>query len=144
MRFLVKSIDEISIFKTDKKHILISIKSPDSHWANLPVLKSRIKTLYVSFHDFDGDRYPKMIKNPKIVLFKKEQAKKILEFVNANINKVDLIVCQCEAGISRSAGVAGALSKIYNNDDTLFFKKYIPNKYVYNMLLNCYYKKGII
>lgn len=142
MKFLVKSEREILDFFTYKKHILISIKSPDSKAIKLPILDSRIATLFLDFHDFDGDRYPEMIKNPKFVLFKKKQAEIILGFVLANITKVDLIVCQCEAGISRSAGVAGALSKIFNNDDSFYFKNYIPNKYVYNIILNCYYKKG--
>jgi hypothetical protein len=56
-----------------------------------------------------------------------EDAKKILSFVNNNIDKVSFIIVQCEAGISRSAGVCAGLMKIYNGDD---FEICMP--------LNCY------
>lgn len=143
MRFFVKSEREIQEFVTNEPHILISIKSPKSKGVDLFHLNSRIITLFLEFHDFDGDRYPKLKANKEYVLFNKKQAIQILKFVKDNENRVDLVVCQCEAGISRSAGVAGALSKIYNNDDMFYFKKYVPNKYVYRTILNCYYKKDI-
>ncbi len=143
MKFLVKSEREIKDLFIKEKHILISIKSPDSKKLKLPILKSRIKTLFLEFHDLDGVRFPKTQNNPKYLLFNADHAEKILGFVLANITKIDLIVCQCEGGISRSAGVAGALSKIFNNDDTFFFKNYLPNRYVYSGLLNYYYNKEI-
>ncbi len=142
MKFLVKGEDEIKDLYVDEKHILISIKSPSSRIVKLPDLKSRIATLFLEFHDLDGERFPKTQNNPKYVLFDNIHAEKILKFVDDNKNKVDLIICQCEAGISRSAGVAGALSKIFNNDDTFFFKRYLPNRYVYRTILECYFKKG--
>lgn len=57
------------------------------------------------------------------------------EIVNRYKDKINLIICQCEAGISRSAGVAGALSKVLNKDDSKIFEDYCPNMLVYRTVL---------
>ena len=41
----------------------------------------------------------------------------------------------CEAGISRSAGIAAALSKIIDKVDTIFFKNFIPNRHIYRTIM---------
>ena len=61
-------------------------------------------------------------------------AKKIVKFVKKYLNDVELIVCQCEAGISRSAGIAAGLAKCIDGDDDYFFKRYLPNSLVYSMI----------
>ena len=42
-------------------------------------------------------------------------------------------------GISRSAGVAGALAKCINGYDFEIFNKYIPNRRVYRLVMNAWY-----
>ena len=81
-----------------------------------------------------------------VKLFSDKNAQEILDFVQYNRVDIDLIVIHCEAGISRSAGVAGALSLIYNGSDEYYFKKYLPNMFVYRKILNMYMasKKGVI
>lgn len=74
-----------------------------------------------------------------MMLFNQEDAKQILTFVNENINKIEAIICHCDAGLSRSPAMAGALSKILINEDDYFFKNYYPNMLVYTTLLNEYY-----
>ena len=137
MQFLVLSRREIENYKCDKAHIVISIKDPETEIVGLPYNDTRLSTLYLAFHDFDdlSKDYP-----GKIRLFNKEDAKKIVEFVNHYKNKIEIIVCNCEAGISRSAGVAGALSKIFNKDDTEIFKNYLPNMLVYRTIYETYRK----
>jgi hypothetical protein len=69
--------------------------------------------------------------------------RQILDFVaEGQRQHIDLCVCQCDAGISRSAGVAAALSYILNQDDTWVFKDpwYMPNRLVYCTILNDYYE----
>lgn len=68
-------------------------------------------------------------------------AKKILSFVDNNIDKVSFIIVQCEAGISRSAGVCAGLMKIYNGDDFEIFDnpKYCPNMSCYRTILETYF-----
>jgi len=80
------------------------------------------------------------MKKSGVGLFKPQQAKQILELIEKHKDKLELIVCQCEGGISRSSGTAGALSKILNGDDTVFFKApYSPNRLVYRIILSVYY-----
>ena len=68
-------------------------------------------------------------------------ARKILDFVFAHKDEVDLIVVHCGAGISRSAAVAAALSKILNGDDMWVFEnpRYCPNNHVYRSILNAHF-----
>lgn len=49
------------------------------------------------------------------------------------------MVLHCDAGMSRSPGVAAALSKVLVGDDSQFFKRYRPNMRVYRTLLERYY-----
>lgn len=67
-----------------------------------------------------------------------EQANKIAEAVREVEGKVDRIIVHCEAGISRSSGVAAAIMKYLFNDDMAIFNngKYTPNMTCYRMVLN--------
>lgn len=49
--------------------------------------------------------------------------------------KVEELYINCAAGISRSAGIAAAISKFYTGDDQFFYDKYVPNRYVYMEVL---------
>ena len=131
MNIKVLSEKQIENFKTDKTHIVISIRSPKTSQANLPKSDSRIGTLFLEFSDLDSNYIGLM----GTKLFTQEDARAILLFVNSLKEMVDLVVCQCEAGISRSAGVAGALSRIFNGKDEYFFKNYLPNHLVYSTIL---------
>lgn len=113
---------------------MISITSPSSRLADVsgnPFLKSLLR---VSFYDTnvsytnDGIEY-----NP----ISEEQAREIADFANS-LYKNDMaenLVIHCEAGISRSSGVAAAISKFYNHDDRFFFKNYVPNMRCYTLVL---------
>jgi hypothetical protein len=70
-----------------------------------------------------------------------EQAEKIAKFVFGIRDKTDKIVVHCEAGISRSAGVAAAIMKFLNDDDFPIFDnpKYCPNRTCYRKVLNALY-----
>lgn len=135
MEFKVLSENEIKYFRTDKTHIVISIKSPGTQNAYLPHINSRIGTLWMTFNDLDTNT----LALKGIKLFDEHDAVEILTFVEGLKGLVKLIVCQCEAGRSRSVGIAGALSKIYNGDDSYFFKHYTPNMLVYRTILETYY-----
>ena len=72
-----------------------------------------------------------------------EQADEILQFVKNYSPWVSNIVVHCEAGISRSAGVAAAISKILNGNDDYFFdyfhNRFVPNMTCYKRILEEYY-----
>ena len=56
--------------------------------------------------------------------------------------EVENIIVHCEAGQSRSAGMAAALMKFYNGDDWDIFNnpRYTPNMTVYRMVLEHFMK----
>jgi predicted protein tyrosine phosphatase len=66
----------------------------------------------------------------------KYDAKKIALFLKNNIQSVEEIYVNCEAGISRSAGVAKAICEWLGQpfDNSEF--KYIPNERVYQLVLH--------
>lgn len=66
-----------------------------------------------------------------------DDAKRIALFVNLVKDKVDRIVVHCDAGISRSSGVAGAIMKYLNGDDMPIFSngRFCPNMTCYRKVL---------
>lgn len=64
-------------------------------------------------------------------------AKKIKKFINKYKN-IKILIVQCEAGQSRSAGVAAAILKYLYGDDTQIFsnRKYTPNMLCYSKVLH--------
>lgn len=66
----------------------------------------------------------------------------IAQFVKKWNGKIHSIIVHCEAGVSRSAGVAAAIMKyIYNNDETIFNSyRYCPNMLCYRKVLNALYE----
>ena len=131
---------EIQRFKTNEEHIVISVQDPNYDFVKLPEQKSRLGWIGLKLHDSDTNICPETSKeNTNIVLFNKLHAQSILNFLNEWKNGVNLICINCGVGISRSAGIAGALSKILNGDDDYYFKNYCPNMLVYRTILNEYY-----
>jgi len=65
------------------------------------------------------------------------QANQIAEAVETIKDKVDRIIVHCEAGISRSSGVAAAIMKYLTGDDMEIFGngRYTPNMTCYRMVL---------
>lgn len=71
-----------------------------------------------------------------IAAFTPEMARQIVGFVQEQRRVgVNLLIVHCEAGMSRSAGIATALSQFYNYDETHFLVHYRPNAYVRRLVL---------
>ena len=129
-------------YTTNKNHILISAYCHDDTPAELSKCISRIDVLRLQFDDWDDEqrikikaRYQNSQKMKDMIFFSEEHAKQLVDFVRKYLNDIELIICQCDAGISRSAGMAAALSKCIENDDKIFFKNYLPNSLVYSTIL---------
>lgn len=136
MKFLTlseKDIKNPQIYHSIKlPHIVISISGEADKETVVPNNQYREGILHLKFDDvsdIDG-RY---------LYFTREQARDILEFVDKYINRVQLIIVQCHAGLSRSVAVAAALSKIINYTDDDVFTKGIPNMFVYTTLLDTFF-----
>lgn len=125
---LVSSLDSSNL-------IIISITDPKSE--DVQINQPEYQILRLKFHDLEKN-YPGDF--PHIVLFTEDMAKQIRDFILNSIYSIpkDLIVAiHCEAGISRSAGCAAALSRHFNGDDSMFFSGgYLPNRLVYKTLLD--------
>jgi predicted protein tyrosine phosphatase len=133
-KIYIKSEREIGPFieTLGKDFILISITSPaEDHVKILPNDHNR-GVLRLKFHDIESPigGYSH---------FTSSQAASIRAFIESN-HSTDTIVCQCEAGISRSAGVAAALTKYYGMDETIIFTggRWMPNILVYQKLLQAF------
>lgn len=70
-------------------------------------------------------------------LFSTYDANKIKSFIINRPSNIDTILCSCDAGISRSAGVASALMYWMNGSDNEIWSnnKYRPNSFIYHTLL---------
>jgi len=79
-----------------------------------------------------------------IQTFSRDDASKILAFVAKYVRQdIHTFYIHCEAGISRSAGVAAALGMIIEkNGDEYFFKNYLPNRLVYRTILKEWFITG--
>jgi predicted protein tyrosine phosphatase len=95
-------------------------------------IKNRGPTLYLHFEDFDTE-----LPGWSIQPIQKEDAKKIATFVIANEHNGKNFIIQCDAGVSRSAGVAAALMEYFNGDASPIFDnlQYCPNMRCYRMVL---------
>ena len=165
MKIKVLSRDAFEKFESTEPFIAISITDPASKKVKFVPSQA---TLFLQFHDVDH-RYKKRedckickgtgkigifadindghcyscTDKMDIKVFDESYAKQILDFVKKYEEFVDLIVVHCEAGISRSAGVAGALSLILNGEDQYYFDNYLPNVLVYRKIINVAVKKGM-
>jgi predicted protein tyrosine phosphatase len=110
-------------------YVVISITDPGSDPANIKPSPDLRGILRLQFWDLNGSRpgYERV--------FTEDDAREIRIFVSKH-KDIGTIVCHCEAGISRSSGVAAALAKSINGDDSKFFSgRYRPNSLAYKTLL---------
>jgi predicted protein tyrosine phosphatase len=115
----------------DSKTALISITDPGSKLTEHPFHTFDYK-LSLSFYDLEKD-YIDTDNNIFYNVISDDDVEKIFHFVSDN--KFDVLVAQCEAGISRSAAVAAAVSKYFGLDNKWIFTKFVPNMHVYDKIL---------
>ena len=143
----IRVVNRRSVFSCSateaKPHVLISIYDPADVPADLAPNLNRRGVLMLQFHDWDDKQKIVLDRSStpdakRMVFYNEQQAKQIFDFLQSHLASIELIICQCDAGISRSAGLAAALSKLLNGTDEYFFKHYIPNSRVYRLTLNCW------
>jgi len=79
-------------------------------------------------------------------MFNDEQAAEIAEFIKSVSGRATLLICQCEYGQSRSAGIAAAVKQFLYGDGVEIFAdaRYYPNKLVYRKVLAALKNRGEI
>ena len=111
-------------------------------------------TAIVSFADTNDDfiEFPKEINVLKIVFYDIRpssipeehyakmlpEAEEIAKFVDTNLKNKKNIICQCDYGVSRSAGLAAAIMEHYKHEGIKVFADYhyTPNQFVFNKVLH--------
>ena len=138
-------------------HAFISIRTPrDPEEVRLPIAANTIDVLRLQFHDLDamptqpipillagGDAGHGVVTAD---LFDEERARKVVSFVRKvrAQNEDALLIIHCDAGWSRSPGMAAAIEKgMLGRDDAYWFKHKTPNRLVYRTILNVIEKEAI-
>jgi predicted protein tyrosine phosphatase len=124
-----------------KPHVMIRITDPKQDFPPLKDNPNRVAVLELKFSDIDGKGYRTWSKNDQEKhkgIFEDSHAQQIVDFIHTH--SPDKVVVHCNAGISRSAGVAAAIAKFLTGSDECIFKdnRYLPNMYVYRKLLNTF------
>lgn len=126
-------------FDSKTPYIVVSITDPGSDCVRFAPSKTRLAILQLSFHDID-EFHLKAELPTQIIVFDDTMARAVVHFVQAFLGRIDHILCHCEVGISRSAGLAAALAKEICGDDALFFRLGIPNRLVYRKVYEAWQK----
>ena len=116
-----------------RPYILISIRNPDSSKAVIPKDEMRRAILHLAFQDIepmDTSSLPAFVKPITAA-----QAGEIWRFVLGRPAGVQTLVVHCELGVSRSPGVAAGVCQGLGGDATPYFRDYMPNRYVYGVVL---------
>ena len=110
-------------------YVVISITSPAMNTPKIAKSPNRKAVLRLVFEDVDNEERQAM---------SDDQANQVAEFVNEWLDEVKILVIHCEMGMSRSAAVGAAISKVVNGDDMLFYQFYTPNALVFRKVLEAF------
>lgn len=118
-----------------EKHIWISIRDTGERPVKLPKNTNRIAALFLEFDDVEKEGMS-FLGRP-LNAMSEIDAKKIVVFVMKYKADIELICVNCEAGISRSAGTAEAISLWLNEHDSGIRgnPQYAPNTWVKTRIL---------
>jgi predicted protein tyrosine phosphatase len=125
-RVEVRSAFHASLFRCSRPWAAISITTE----GDFPTLaeENRLGLLRLVFADTaDPNRSDS---------FTASHAAELLDFVEAVWDRIEVLLIHCEAGMSRSPGVAAALSRIYYGDDGPWGEYDFPNGLVYQRLVD--------
>ena len=108
---------------------IISFSDTEEDYIDFPEGTDVLKVAFydVRPHTVSKDHYDKIL----------PQAKDIAEYVYKKMKENKDIICQCDYGISRSAGLAAAIMEAYSLKGIEVFAdyRYTPNQFVYNKVL---------
>lgn len=118
--------------------VVISIHDVNMPNARIRVGKCLRDVLFLGFDDVGGSFFH------GTTPMSAEQAKQVAEFVLKWKDKVDGILVNCEAGISRSSGTCAAIMKYLTGDDSRIFESsmFCPNMTCYRLVLDALMKEG--
>jgi predicted protein tyrosine phosphatase len=117
-------------------HAFISIKTPKDGDAMIPVTEDTAGILRLAFDDIDPKQhYPDGFKfRLGDTPFDDAMASEVWKFIDDLPEECSVFI-HCDAGLSRSPGLAAGLSKVLNDDDAGYFENAYPNMLVYNTII---------
>lgn len=126
MRVIVVPKNQLRNIIFDKKYIIISTTTDET-----PAVVNIPEENVIRFRFEDIDRGA----NGRV--FNKDEALAIKKFIQGHLEDTEMIVCSCDAGMSRSPAMAAAISYWLNGSDKEIWDNhmYRPNSHVYNTLL---------
>ena len=122
-----------------EKIAVISISDCDKDYPNLSNNPNNGILAHFKIHFDDVDMY---VGGENCITY--DDAGEIASFVRNIVRlRMDRLIVHCEAGISRSAGVAAAIMKGWDGDDSPVFDnpRFRPNMICYRTVLNAVYEK---
>lgn len=136
-KLVVMSRDRAESYRLKKEvpHAIVSIGAPGDKPAKLRNYRCLLGVLRLSFDDAEVKfRSRSGYEN---TLIDDEQAEQIIRFALGMRDRgVKLIICHCEAGISRSSATAAGLAHLFRKRTKRFFRyPYSPNALVYKKLI---------
>lgn len=131
----IHSRNTIQEINPETKHYIISICEPHKDFSRIP---QNDKCIGVLFQKYTDSEYADRLNEHS--LFTIAQASQVWRKILEHREDLELLICQCDGGISRSSATAAAVSRIINGDDRWIFRSqlYNPNKLVYYTLLNVF------
>jgi hypothetical protein len=134
-RIVLTFMDKNPLFYPAMRWALIRFFSPGSPY-KLELPNNCVASMEVTCDDISNTRIGQA---DKYTFFSEENAKKILKFVEKHQDDFDILICACEAGISRSAACGAAIEEIYLGTNSIQSStKYCPNSLIYNTIKQCY------
>jgi predicted protein tyrosine phosphatase len=127
-RIVVLSCMEAEDFECETPWACISIATTEDSFVSIPRRRRR-GILQLAFADMVEPL-------PGLILFDRDHAHDILDFVTHYWPRIETLMVHCEQGLSRSPAVAAAIARLKQGKNRRFFQApYVPNGYVYRTLL---------
>lgn len=141
MNILVRSRSEAKAFTSDVPWAAISVSTYADDFPKLNKCQ-QVGLLQLCFHDIDElDRWadsPAYEAEAVPVMFTYQMAQQVWCFVEQHRGKIETLLVHCEAGVSRSPAIAGAIAECLEGSREPHFRGKQPNMRVYNKLLVCW------
>ena len=118
---------------------IIDPENPENLFKNRHWIKGILRLEFDYVEDCEG------VDRERYIHMNEDQAKEIVDFAYKHYNDVKRFLIHCEAGASRSAAVAVALSEHFEKHDNNIWndRRYHPNNHVYSLVKAALEKKGI-
>jgi len=97
-----------------------------------PQLRNTVNCREVLYLSFDDISYESEVDQP----FSIADSVRVAELLKRNCSEIDVVLVSCEAGLSRSPGMAAAIEEYYTGDESMYFwdSSKEPNRLVYEKM----------